>query len=236
MATKIDLDEVESQTSEVGSTGRDGDNIDWEGRYRGLSKKYTKLEKQFSALQDTYDQALVTQEELSGKVRNASKDSEASLKDLKSQLEVAQKQAAQFEGKFKALEAREAMRNTINTKYPQLSELYEAGDLRESTSFEKPEDYDAYLQRMASKLAPVAPQQVEHPQSQGLELTEDSVLRDRRRILEGAVPSINLASRTGNSPRTIEQIQEDMWKLDVRAPDYKQKSDALIRELDMVLR
>ena len=231
--TDLETKAPASVRTETGANG--GKSVDYEAKYRGLSKKNTKLEEENESLRNKYADALEAQGEAEAKARNSGKDLQKQLTEAQSALTTAQSDAQKWEKQFKGIEARNNERKAINEKFPALTDLFDAGDLKSLEEFEKPEDYTAYLNRLAAKIVPQAQQPTQEQSEQvDVEQPVNPLVPglSRRDFLAGATPSVNLGSRDGAKVRTMSEIQDAMELLDPRDKDYSKKYLPLEAEMN----
>lgn len=227
-----DLDTAVSRT-EAGQRDADsGKSVDYEAKYRGLSKKYTKLEKEHEKLQEMYDGATERVEEAESKARSGTKEVQKQLNDMTVEKEKFEKAATKWEREFTSLKTS----TTVKDKFQDVFKVFEPDDLRDPSSFDKPEDYEAYLKRLSDKISPSKQDKQEETPAQQLQQQEQgedqSIQAQRRSFLAGATPTVSLGSRDNNRARSMAEIQDDMEKLDYRDPKYQQKYLGLEREMD----
>lgn len=239
MSDNTDL-ETKDSTSEAGKRDSGSSkSIDYEAKYRGLSKKYSNLEKEKEALEAKYDSALEDKEAAEAKVRATAKDGSKSLNDEIAARKTAEERVATLEASLAKIEADKTIRVAIKDKFKDkaeaLTEMLEAGDLKTPADFTKPEEWDAYLTRMAAKIVVTSTPETPDAEEEGEVDTNAEVINQqwsntaRRDLLAGTTPHVNL-SKTHAQVRQLSQIEDDMWNLSDREPDYNKKYIALERE------
>lgn len=240
MSENTDL-EAKDSTSEAGKRDSGSSkSVDYEAKYRGLSKKFSSLEKEKEALEAKYDSALEEVEAAKAEVRAATKDGSKTLNDEIAARKEAEKKVAELEANLAKVEADKTIRATIKDKFKDkaeaLTEMLEAGDLKTPADFTKPEDWEAYLTRMAAKiLAPASTPETPDAELDGEVDTNVETINQqwgnaaRRDLLAGTTPNVNL-SKNHAQVRTLTQIEEDMWALSDREPDYNKKYMTLEKE------
>lgn len=237
MTDKSDLDQKTS-SAEAEQDDVKGKSVDYEAKYRGLSRKFTKLQEAHEKLQELYDDAQTSVEEAKSQARSGNKELEKEARQLKADLETAQASTKQWEQKVKAFEAKETTRKILSEKFPQLMDLNDAGDLKSSDQFEKPEDYEAYLSRLAAKIVPATTQKQAAEANDSEESTDENAqqewLRQRQQYL-GATPPVSLASRDGSKTRSRQEVEDELFKLNPNAKDYDQKYLQLEDEMNRAM-
>lgn len=215
-----DLDQVPPSPEADKGDGRPGKSpsVDYESKYKGEARRSERLSKELSVLQEKYDASLSQIADLEAKLRNSTKEISDRLVEVQNRAEQAEKNAVKLERDLKRLQNREETRKTLREKYPDLMEMYDLGDLREADEFEKLEDFQAYLERMAARLTPPEP------------ASQQPAVQQRN--LSGVTPQVNTRSRDGKKPRTVDEITEELWSLDPRHPTHRERYIQLQAELD----
>jgi hypothetical protein len=211
-----------------------GSTVNFEAKYRGEAKRNARIQKEHEALQNAYDELAAKAADLESKLRSATKDSEKALRDAEARATAAEKAKSDLEAQIQRINKQNETRQMLREKHPSLIEPFEAGDLKAETDFEKPEDWTAYLERMAKRFA--APTQTPEPQDTppaNPEMTDYEAFRQRR--LSGVVPPAGTPSRDGSRARTLQEIQDDMWALDGTNPQNSKRLAELTDELNRAL-
>jgi len=235
MPDTSDLDTTASRSEAVKRDTDGVKSVDYEAKYRGLSKKYTKLEKDQEKLQELYDDAVSRAEEAEGKVRTGTKDIQKQLNDMTSEKDKFEKLATKWEREHSLLKTS----TVVKDKYKDVFKVFEPEDLRAPDDFDKPEDYEAYLKRLSDKITPSKQDETKtdttQQQTQQTDTEEQGLAAQRRNFLAGATPTVSLGSRDNNRARSMNEIQDDMEKLDYRDPKYQQQYITLEREMDAAM-
>lgn len=214
MTDKADLD-TKDLPDESSSKSK---SVDYEAKYRGLSKKLTTTQTDLEKLQEMYDSAQAEVEIAKSQARNGSKDLQKQLDELQKQHKDAIDTASKWEKQAKLYESKESSRKLLTEKFPQLVELNDLGDLRNSTEFEKPEDYESYLTRMATRI------------TSSKQNNPDPAQLERQRF-SGTSPNIDLQTRSSSQGRSVDTILDEIASLNVRDKDYEKTRAVLDNEM-----
>jgi len=230
---KADLnidDELDSSTSDSSTdeSGRSSDkDVDYKSKYIGLSRVNTRLTNENKQLKDKLANL---SEEYEGKLAEATgsaSDATKRIKELEQLQKAAEDRATKWEREATKAVTRTEKAAEISEKFPALANAFLRGDLKDISDFDKPEDFDAYLERM-SKLAGFAQQQQEEDQ----QIDTEDVAPPRKPTPPGAG-----ATRTGNgkgAKMTAQQIRDRLMELNPSNPKHQDEYDQLMDQLELV--
>jgi chromosome segregation ATPase len=229
MPTNTDLELDETPETGNGDSSNESSapkspNTDWKywkNRFEGNTKTINRLQAKLNALEG---QLASLEDEYSGKLSALTTQAtthEKQAKDAAERLAAAQKAAEELERKVASMNAAREQAKVIREKYPSLIDAYENGDLKSQSDFEKPEDYEAYLERMHKRMAPPEPAP-EPTKSKGPAKGERAA---------AATPGIAARRVSGEAKRTRDEIANEMWALDTRDPEQDKRFRELQTEL-----
>lgn len=186
--------------------------IDYKAKYTGMQSLYDRTVKQLSAVQEQANQTAAQYEAEIAELRAAKDAAQAEAK--KAQAWETEKQ--RLEAERDKHKSRFETFGKLQEKYPNLSDSYLRGYLKEQNEFETPEQYDEYLQYESAARTAVAPQ------------------TQQRNF--GTVPTINTAQRpTAATARSIEDIQDEMDRVNTRTAEGQARFNLLVEEMDKAL-
>lgn len=242
MPDSADLDVLESDHEADDKTDlkKPKPEVNYENKYKGLTKTYSTLQSRFEKLQLEHDELNGKHEEAEAKIRGLEKGGDKRVKELEGNLAKATDEATTWKLKAEKADSEKAIRKTIKDKFAEkadaLLEMFDADDLKDPASFEKPEDYEAYLARTAAKIVPKpATSEAETPAEGDADnptpMNEVWNKNNRRDQLAGTTPSVDL-SRAGQKVRTVDEIQDAFDQLDHNDPLYGRKFIELEKEMN----
>lgn len=223
----------DTDTDETSSTTQ---KVDYESKYKGEAKRNSKLQKQIDTLQSQYDEALAQKEEADSKFRSANKGIEKATKEVQDKLTAKEKELADALKELNSLKQLAEARKIVTKDYPQLTELLDTGDLKLQHEFTSPEDYQAYLKRMADRMGTKSAEPEDAKEEETDDNTQEDEYETQYRHVSGATPSLKTSTRDSKNIRTVKQIETEMWGIDASTKEGAKKFAALEREMDEALK
>lgn len=235
MAPKTDLD-TEALDDEADVSTADGSkSVNYESKYKGLSRKYETLRKSNEKLTDSLDEQASTHEEELARERLAAKAAIKKARESGESTTTLEAEKARLEKELAQAKA-EALTAKKLTKYPNLTEMFEAGDLRNASEFATPEEFDKYLERMNKwSAASSTSEDVEDEESEEEEVEPEPPVKKK---IAGITPSAGTRTKGGKEARTLKEIEDELWETDSLSSDPKEvkRYDELLKELDVAMR
>jgi chromosome segregation ATPase len=218
-----DLDTEASEGAGASDASKDK-SVNYESKYKGLSRVYEQLRKDHEKLQEKFETQADDHEQALAKVRLDGREEKKRLKELEAASSEFEATKAQLEKELTGFKSRADTATKLATKYPDLIEMFDSGDLREPHEFKTPEEYDSYLERMNKWASQVS--------------TEPAPKTDEtpKKSAVGATPSGGTRQSKGEQgSRTVKEIEEDLWNTDPHSSkEGAEKYERLIHELDAV--
>jgi Skp family chaperone for outer membrane proteins len=121
--TTVDEDEPKTVTSSADPPAQPEPTENWEDRFKGLQRTFDKRQKDFSTLQEKYDNLLETAES----TKQAERERQAQLDALQKDLEAAKEGLDKATGELAAQEAKGKRMQLIMSEFPDLAKFEAAG-------------------------------------------------------------------------------------------------------------
>lgn len=220
---ELSASETQAGDTDTDETSSTTQKVDYESKYKGEAKRNSKLQKQIDTLQSQYDEALAQKEESDSKYRSANKGIEKATKEVQDKLTAKEKELADTLKELNSLKQLAEARKIVSKDYPQLTEALDAGDLKLQQDFTSPEDYQAYLKRMADRMGAKSAEPEDAKEEETDETTQADEYETQYRHVSGATPSLKTSTRDSKNARTSKQIETEMWNIDTSTKEGKKK-------------